>query len=79
MDPLANQSSEALIGAILTLRVEAQSYMGYKEPGHSYLQMLAIGYYSLDELRRRLSTDDWNWWLELFRFVGAVKQEAKNA
>ena len=77
--PLANASLEGLIGCVLTFEAQAYSRANRQEPGHTYLEALAVGYYSLDELRRRLPTDDYNWWLELFRSVGVVKQESNNA
>ena len=75
--PLINRSLEELVGAILTLKAQAHSYDRYQEPGLLHLPILTVGYYSLEELRRRLSIDDYNWWLELFRSTGAVKPEAK--
>ena len=77
--PLADASLEGLIGCVLTFEAQAYSRANRQEPGHTYLEALAVGYYSLEELRRRLSIDDWKWWLKLFRSVGVVKQEAKNA
>ena len=71
--PLINRSLEELVGAVLTIRVDVQSHARDQEPGLYYLYALQKGHYAFEELWKRLPTDDWKWWLDLFHRVGAVK------
>mgnify|MGYP001584743599 CR=1 FL=1 len=77
--PYIDKSLEELVGAILTIKGRARSYDGDQEPGQGWLFWISVGYYALGELYERLPTDDYNWWLELFRSTGAVKPETKNS
>lgn len=74
---LEGWSTEELIGAACLYKSRCEgSYRGHfhdREPGQSMLAVVSFGYATIGELIKRMSEEDWDWYFNLFKEIGAVK------
>ena len=63
---------EKLVGTMCLHKARCEAHAADQEPGQAWISLIAIGYTLFDELHRRCSPKDWEWYKWFFREIGVA-------
>ena len=78
MTTIADFTTEKIIGSLLLHHARCEGHFRDQEPGRAWIGLVTFGYMITQELSKRLSEEDWQWYKSLFQEIGPFKPDEVN-